>query len=466
MIDVGAEILKTNQQLKDVPLDQLDWPVKNSRRYEIKAGNFLFKEQALITGTHFIIGGKIKIFYFQNGSMYEIADTESGVIAGYEPFSRGKIAGADGQAVVDSQVMTPPIELSQQLIASYFELTQTLMSAMTTRVRDFTALAQQNEKMIALGKLSADLAHKLNNPAAAIVRGSISLKKHLNLESETLKKVLSNKMTSEQIDAVNNKLFEVLARKNRPILSLMERTGKEDELTVCFDDYGIDNGYELAENFVDFAFPDVDIKKMEDKIPGESLSSVLNWVNNNLVIEKMVADIQDSSQGISVLVSSVKNFTHMGRPCDMQFSDMHSGLRNTLLMLSHKIKTSKVEVIGNFDLSLPQVRATVGELNQVWTNIIDNAIDALEGREKNKLKIKTLKEGDFVKVSIIDNGSGIPEDKLAKIFDPFFTTKDIGKGTGLGLDVVSRIMKQHHGTVKVNSIPGRTEFIVCFPLNR
>ncbi len=465
MITVTAQSLKDDDKLKDVPLEQLDWLVKNSKHYELKAGDFLFREEAPITGTHFIISGKIKIFYIQNGSMREITDIEAGTITGYLPFSRGKIAGADGQALQDSQIMTFPIEMSRELIVTYFELTQALVHVMTTRVRDYTALVQQNEKMMALGKLSAGLAHELNNPAAAIVRGSISLKKHLNLQPETFKKVLSIKMTGEQVDAVSNKLFEVLARKERPVLSLMERTDKEDELTACFDDHGVENGYELAENFVDFGFTDADIDEMHEKIPLEALSSVLNWVNNNLVTEKMVADIQDASQRISDLVASVKNFTHMDRAGDMQFSDIHTGLRSTIVMLNHKIKTTKVEVTEEFDASLPQVKAMVGELNQVWTNLIDNALDAMEGREKSKLLIRTLKDGDFVKVSIIDNGPGIPEDILANVFDPFFTTKDIGKGTGLGLDVVSRIVKQHRGTVKVNSVPGRTEFVVCFPFN-
>ncbi len=465
MISVTAQSLKNDDKLKDVPLEQLDWLVKNSRHYELKAGDFLFKEEAPIIGTHFIISGKIKIFFIQNGSMREITDIGAGTITGYLPFSRGKVAGADGQATEDSQIMTFPVEKSRELIVNYFELTQALVHVMTTRVRDYTALAQQNEKMMALGKLSAGLAHELNNPAAAIVRGSISLKKHLNLQPETFKKALSIKMTGEQVDAVSNKLFEVLARKERPALSLMERTDKEDELAACLDDHGVDNGFELAENFVDFGFTDADIDEMHEKIPVEALSSVLNWVNNNLVTEKMVADIQDASQRISDLVASVKNFTHMDRAGDMQFSDIHTGLKNTLVMLNHKIKTSRVEVSEEFDASLPQVKAMVGELNQVWTNLIDNALDSMEGREKNKLLIRSLKDGDFVKVSIIDNGPGIPEDILANIFDPFFTTKDIGKGTGLGLDVVSRIVKQHRGTVKVNSVPGRTEFVVCFPFN-
>jgi signal transduction histidine kinase len=154
----------------------------------------------------------------------------------------------------------------------------------------------------------------------------------------------------------------------------------------------------------------------------------------------------------------------MDRAQDKQFSDIRIGLRNTLTMLNHKVKQGAVTVVEHFDETLPDVKAFIGELNQVWTNIIDNALDALEGTPDSTLEIKTERDKEFVKVTITDNGPGIPKDDLDKIFDPFFTTKEIGKGTGLGLDVVSRIVKQHHGSIKVTSIPGRTSFVVCFPI--
>ena len=150
---------------------------------------------------------------------------------------------------------------------------------------------------------------------------------------------------------------------------------------------------------------------------------------------------------------------------DKQYANIHDGIRNTLTMLQYKVHKGSVEVIKNFDTSLPPVKAMIGELNQVWTNLIDNALDAMEPIGKGILEIKTKQDKDFVEVSIIDNGPGIPESIRSQVFDPFFTTKPIGKGTGLGLDVVMSIVKQHRGSIKVNSVPGRTEFIVCFPIN-
>jgi signal transduction histidine kinase len=191
----------------------------------------------------------------------------------------------------------------------------------------------------------------------------------------------------------------------------------------------------------------------------------MNWINSNMITEKMVVDIEEASKRIADLVGAVKNFTHMDQGHDKQYADVHDGIRNTLTMLQHKIHTGSVEVIKNFDTSLPPVKAMIGELNQVWTNLMDNALDAMEPAGKGTLEIKTRRDNDCVEVSIIDNGPGIPDDIKSQVFDPFFTTKEIGKGTGLGLDVVNRIVKQHRGSIKLNSVPGRTEFLVCFPID-
>jgi len=177
-----------------------------------------------------------------------------------------------------------------------------------------------------------------------------------------------------------------------------------------------------------------------------------------------VADIQESSQRISDLVKSVKNFTHMDQGKGKEPTDIRTGIHNTLTMLQYRFKKGNVTLVEEYDESLPKITALVGELNQVWTNLIDNALDAMEPAGQGQLTIRTEKEHEWAKTSIIDNGPGIPEDIQSRIFDPFFTTKDIGKGTGLGLDVVQRIVRQHNGSVRVQSTPGHTAFVICFPI--
>ena len=465
MQTVTTQFLQTIDVFADVPVDELQWFIDNSNHYEVEEGEYLFRTGDKIPGTHVMIHGRMRMINQQANASREIGIFGTREIFGYLPFSRGINASLSGFMIEKSQLMTFPVERMKELIDHHYELTQALVHKMTSRVREYTTALQQDEKMMALGKLSAGLAHELNNPAAAIVRGSNSLLKHLQLAPNTLKKIVSVKMTEAEVDAVNNKFFEVLARKEKPILTLMQRTGMEDELADCLQGHGVDNSQELAENFIEFGFSCDDTDNIASIIPPDDLNAVLNWLNNNLVTERMVIDIREASQRIEKLVSSVKNYTHMDRDRDKQFADIHLGIKNTLTMLEYKMKKGNIRLQEEYDTSLPPVKAYIGELNQVWTNIIDNAIDAMEVNGKGELHITTRRDNNCVEVSIADNGPGIPETIQNRIFEPFFTTKQIGKGTGLGLDVVRRIVDQHGGSLKLNSEPGKTSFTISFPIN-
>jgi signal transduction histidine kinase len=308
------------------------------------------------------------------------------------------------------------------------------------------------------------LAHELNNPASAIARGASSLQGKIKQMPVMFKQTAGLNIAPEKIDSINELLISKTHQTNKPVLSMMDRADQEDELADWLADHDI-RDFDIAENFTEFGFTPADLDHMNSCTPAPQLQVVLAWMNNYLLAEKMVSDIKESSQRISELVNSVKTFTHMDRDTDKQLLDIHAGIRNTLTMLNYKIKKGNIQVIEDFDLSLPQVRALAGELNQVWTNIIDNAVDAMEENGSGILEIRTRQEGLFVCVYIKDNGPGIPQEVQSQVFDPFFTTKDMGKGTGLGLDVATRIIRQHNGTVKLTSVPGNTEFTVCFPIN-
>ncbi|WP_158996096.1 ATP-binding protein [Mucilaginibacter sp. L196] len=465
MINVTPELLQSFEALKEVPLEQLKWLIDNSEQRILPDGEFLFQPGQPINATNIFISGRVSMYMMQNNETREMAVFEAQTVSGYLPFSRAKTAPSFAKAAEDTQLLSFPAAKMHEMIADHFELTQALVHVMASRIRDFTALQQQSEKMMALGKLSAGLAHELNNPASAIVRGAASLKQHLLHAPKTFKDIIEMKMTADQVTIVNDMLIAVLNEKEKRILTLMERSELEDEMTDWMDAHEVNNAQEIAENFVEFGLKVSDAEAFKQHIPTEYISQVMNWINSNMVTEKMVTDIEEASRRITDLVGSVKNFTHMDQGHDKQYADIHSGIRNTLTMLHHKIHKNNIEVVEHFDTTLPPVKAMIGELNQVWTNLMDNALDAMEETGKGVLEIKTLKDGAFVEVSIIDNGPGIPEDYRSQIFDPFFTTKEIGKGTGLGLDVVSRIVKQHRGSIKVQSVPGRTAFIVCFPID-
>lgn len=460
--NVTATWLQSIESLQEVPLEQLQWMIDNSTILEVPDGDFLFKTGEPMKGTHVMLEGRLKMYLLQNNEMRDMIYIEKDTIFGYLPFSRGLVAKGMAQAIGNCRLMSLPMSKMREMITNYFDLTQALVHIMTTRVRNYTAYQQQNEKMMALGKLSAGLAHELNNPAAAIVRGSTSLKQHLQMEPKAFKDIMAIRMDEREVDIVTQKLFEILSRGDKPTLTLMQRTEKEDAIRDWLDDHNVINSDEVAENFVEYAFTCDDMESFKEHIPERYLSPVFNWINTNLVTERMVADIQESSQRISNLVKSIKSFTHMDQGKGKEYIDIHTGLRTTLAIMQHKLKKGNITVVEQYDETLPKVKAMAGELNQVWTNLIDNAVDAMEVNKKGQLTIRTERDREFVQVTIIDDGPGIPENIRSQIFDPFFTTKEIGKGTGLGLDVVSRIVQQHRGSVKVNSRPGCTEFIVCF----
>ncbi|HEV2479191.1 MAG TPA: ATP-binding protein [Puia sp.] len=465
MQTVTAEWLQGTEVFREVPLDQLQWMIDNSQHLSMQEGNYFFKSGDPIKGTYVMISGRMRLYILHNREMEEINILTPGDVSGALPFSRGIKTTVNAKVLEDATIMLLPVEKFREMISRFYELTAALVHQMTNRVRNYTSLQQQSEKMMALGKLSAGLAHELNNPAAAIVRGSESLVKHLQLEPELFKDVINVKMEASDVDNITGKLFEILQRKDRPKLTLMQKTEMEDDLRDFLDDNKVENSDEIAENFMEYGFTCEDMEHFQQHIPDQYVSSVLNWINTNLVTERMVQDIQEASQRIFRLIQSVKNFTHMDQGKGKELIDIHTGIENTLTMMQYKLKKAGIEVVEEYDPELPKVLALVGELNQVWTNLIDNAVDAMEPQGKGKLVIHTEEDHQFARVSIIDNGPGIPEEIRNNIFDPFFTTKGIGKGTGLGLDVVMRIVQgQHHGSVKVNSVPGRTEFIVCLPI--
>jgi signal transduction histidine kinase len=418
-----------------------------------------------LAGPHFIISGKLVLYIIQSGRRRELTTPTAGEITGYLPYSRGVVATANSQAVGEVQVLSFPTDRIREMIKDQFELTQALVHVMSNRVREFTAFQQQNEKMMALGKLSAGLAHELNNPASAIVRDSASLLAHLQMQPDTFKKVISIQMTAAQVDAVNTELFRLLAIDAPGELTLKEKTRREEEIIDWLDDRNVENSYEMAENFVEFGFMTDDLEALCSHIPTAYCSPVFNWINNLLTTERMVQDIQESSRRIADLVNSVKTFTHMDRGFEKQRTDIRIGIKNTIMLLKHRLKKGNIELVKEFDESLPEVNAMVGELNQVWTNLIDNALDAMEPNGKGRLTIRSYRDRHFAKVTITDDGPGIPDDVKTRIFDPFFTTKEVGKGTGMGLEVVQRIVRQHNGSIKVDSQPGKTEFTVCFPID-
>jgi signal transduction histidine kinase len=463
MNNITLEELKAIPTLQSVPDNQLQWFLDAGDTVEVQEGERIFEKGEPLDKTYVMLEGRFRICAVQAGKMREVLVVKEQAVTGYLPFSRATNTFGYAECIKKTRMLRVSKNKTNEAIKLHYELTEALVHIMASRIRDFTSQQQQIEKMFALGKLSAGLAHELNNPASAISRGASLLEGQIKRMPLMFKQIAGLNVEPEKIDSINKILLNKTHQNDRPVLSMMDRADQEDTLADWLTDHDIKD-FDIAENFTEFGFTPADLDHMNSCTPSPQLHVVLAWMNNYLLAEKMVSDIKESSHRISELVKSVKTFTHMDKDTDKQLLDIHAGIRNTLTMLNYKIKKGNIQVIENFDMSLPQVRALAGELNQVWTNIIDNAIDAMTENGNGILEIRTRQEGQFVCIYIKDNGPGIPQEVQSQVFDPFFTTKDMGKGTGLGLDVATRIIRQHNGTVKLTSAPGNTEFTVCFPM--
>jgi len=458
------ELLKSFEPLFGVPDDQLQWLLDVGECTEYTVGENIYEIGDTFPATNFLLYGKFNVYIQQGKQINEIGISEPGTISGYLPYSRGTTSIVRVTCVQDAIVLSVPIEDIKKATHLYFELTEALVHTMITRVRYATTRQQQYEKMFALGKLSAGLAHELNNPAAAIGRNASSLTELLKNIPKIFKQTAGLKLDNAQMEIFQERLHEIIDREQEEELGMLEKSSLEDELTDWLMEHEIDD-YTFAEILVDYGFTVADLDYLAEIPPDYALVPVFKWLSYHLTTSKIVKEIAEASTRISELVGAVKNFSHMDRGGDKQYINIHTGLESTLTMLNYKLKKASVEVVRDFAPDLPLAKALAGELNQVWTNIIDNAIDAMAANGKGILTINTKKERNSVVVTITDNGPGISEEISSMIFDPFFTTKEIGKGTGLGLDVVMRIIDQHHGSVKLKSEPGNTSFIVCIPIN-
>lgn len=465
MIEVNSTTLKGFQALKDVPEVQLNWLIAQSEHYLMEDGEMLAAPDVPFLGTHFIISGSCTAYTLQSGNQREIGIIGSGEITGYLPYSRARSSAVFISAIDNIQVMMLPYDKAREMITLHFELTQSLVHVMSNRIKYVTALQSQNEKMMALGKLSAGMTHELNNPASANIRDASYLLKSLRNVPSKVASFLAMELLPSEYGAALAFLKEALTEGEKKAPVLKERRQLEDTILTWLEDESIENADDLAETFADFNIGVKEIQSLQGQIKSEQFSRLLNWMLNSFELIRTAENIQESSRRISSLVNSVKTYTHMDRGADKQKTDIHTGIKNTLTMLEHKIRAGNIRIEENFDDTIPEFKALVGELNQVWTNLIDNALDAMSESHTGTLKITTEQEKGFVKVAIIDDGPGIPEEIMPLVFDPFFTTKKIGQGTGIGLELVKGIVNQHNGSIKAKSTPGRTEFIVCLPLN-
>ncbi len=466
MRPVTTEELRKVIALSDLPEEHLKWILNNSEVMEYDDGDVVGKTGEPADWMFFLIEGRIDFYMNMNGRLvfyhHFNNDADSGGVSGLLPYSRMKVYPGNSIAIGKLRGLRLHKKYFPELERLNPEFIQRLISYMTERAKSFATTQMQQEKVSALGNLSAGIAHELNNPASAINRISYELTNRLFLNIELTEKMLRQNINADHILYLRNKFESKNGTQQK--LSALQRMKKEDGLMLWLEANGLPTDQQVVETFTEAGFSSEDLENLYRNVPAEDVAQILLWIENLLSSKRIIKDLEEASTRISNLVGAIKSHVHMDRTNELQPTDLHKDIDNTLTLLGYKLREKNISVKKEYCTDLVDVPAYIGELNQVWTNLIDNAIYAL--KPEGELTIETTCDTKNVNVKIIDNGAGIPPEIISRIFDPFFTTKKVGEGTGIGLDLVNRIVKRHNGEIKVHSKPGRTEFHICLPLSQ
>lgn len=427
-----------------------------------QAGDFVFKTGDQIEFMQCLIAGEIDVEFMTDANIKNYASVSAGEINGVLPFSRMREARGES-TVRPGGAIVFRIHKSKfpQLVCLNYDMVQHLVGRLIDRSREGARFVQQQEKLISLGKLSAGLAHELNNPAGAMVRSSSELKKHLGGIPDKFKQVMQVRASASQVDAVSELLFGSL-KAGFKRFPPMEQAEREEALLDWFDNRSIAYDPDWAFNFVSVGISPTDLDALVAKLELQNFEPILNWMDNNITTERLVSEIEEAAKRISALITNIKSYSHMDMANDLEPTQLSEGLESTLALMKYKLRTNKVEVDFYIPEKFPLALVRPGEINQVFTNLIDNAVDAMPNG--GKLIIRGEFSAKDVTIIIKDNGPGIPDAIKSRVFDPFFTTKEVGKGTGLGLDIARKIILAHKGAINfTSSSADGTEFWICLP---
>lgn len=442
----------------DLPGDQIDWFLSQSREQSLKTGEVYVRQGDPPDAMFVLLEGEFE-WRGEFGGETVVITGKVGDVTGALPFSRMKQFTVTGRAVSKGRILRFPSSLFPDLIQKMPELAKRLVGIMADRVRELTRLEQQRDRLAALGKLSAGLAHELNNPAAAAKRAAAQLRNTLNSIKDASHELGRRELTATQ-KAEIEKLESSFMQRDEPPPDALTVSDLEEQIDSLLRSHGQNDLWQLAAELAQRGIQPLVLESLFENLEAATARAALVRIAASVEIASLLKEIENSTSRISDLVGAIKEYTFMDQS-PVQNVDVVKSLETTLTILNHKLKRG-VKVERDYQPIPLLVDSFGSELNQVWTNLIDNAIDAMNG--KGELRLRTYRDDGCVVIEIGDNGSGIPPEVKDHIFEPFFTTKGVGEGTGLGLDTVQRIVRKHRGSIQVDSKPGDTRFQVSLPI--
>jgi signal transduction histidine kinase len=442
----------------ELPADQIEWFLSQSDELKLKAGEVYAKAGDPPDFMFVLLEGEFEWRGEFNGETI-IMPGKLGDVTGALPFSRMKQFTVTGRAVRDGRILRFPCSQFPELIQRMPELVKRLVGVMTDRVREATRMEQQRDRLASLGKLSAGLAHELNNPAAAAKRATAQLRDTLHRIKEASLQLGRRELTPTQ-KAEIEKLESSFTQNDSPPPDALTISDLEDQIDSLLRSHGQNDLWELSAELAQRAIKPAALESLFENLDAGTARAALVRIAASVEIASLLKEIESSTSRISELVRAIKEYTYMDQS-PVQNVDVVKSLETTLTIMNHKLKRG-VTVQREYQPVPFLVNSFGSELNQVWTNLIDNAIDAMSG--KGELRVRTYRDDGCVVIEIGDNGPGISPEVRSHIFEPFFTTKGVGEGSGLGLDTVQRIVRKHKGNIQVNSKPGDTRFRVSLPL--
>jgi signal transduction histidine kinase len=442
----------------NLPEDQIEWFLSKADERHLKAGETAFRQGDPADAMFVILDGQLQ-GRGEFGGETVVLSSKPGDVTGVLPFSRMKQFPLEARVTADAKILRFPSSLFPELVQKMPELTKRLVGLMSDRIRETTRLEQQRDRLASMGKLSAGLAHELNNPASAAKRAAAQLRQVLKKVRDASQELGRRELTAGEKSEIE-KLEASFIQHSESARDPLRLSDLEQEIDSLLRSHGQNDLWqlagELARNNVN---PDA-LESLFSILDADTARAALIRIAASIEIANLLDEIESGTSRISDLVRAIKEYTYMDQT-PVQNVDVVKSLETTLIILNHKLKRGVV-VRRDYQPVPLLVNSFGSELNQVWTNIIDNAIDAMGG--KGELQVRTYRDGNSVVVEIADNGPGISTEIQPHIFEPFFTTKKVGEGTGLGLDTALRIVRKHRGGIEVTSKPGDTRFQVWLPM--